>query len=136
MPPPDGGGAAAASPSIFCIRMDTGARNALATFTRVDIRKWRRVLAAWLAASLAPALAGCAITTTHANGTRTVLGFMYLSLPAPPPGAPDLAASMRARTLGLGLSSTETGSVLAVGWVDTTVAFSRGNACLGVDPRQ
>jgi hypothetical protein len=93
------------------------------------------VRATWFSVLFLPWAAGCAITTTAPDGSRTIAGLVYITLSPESPPAADEAASLRTRALGLVLMQAESGTVLSLGWADTTLAYARGSACLAIDAR-
>lgn len=109
----------------------------LSTLPTHKATEGRHLISRWLTALLlVSCLGGCAIITTHSDGTRTVAGFVSLTLPAPSANSSDLSSWMRAQSVGVALMHSETGAVLSVGWVDATMAFARGSACFAVDARR
>ena len=75
------------------------------------------------------ALGGCAHVHVAPDGTRHVIGFVYMELP--PVNVEDVGAtSVRVVSLGLSLVRTEAGSALNLGYADMTAASFGNNACV------
>lgn len=72
-------------------------------------------------------LTGCAHVFVGADGSRNVIGLVWLTLPAAST-TPAAAESIRTRSLGLTLTLSEAGNALTLGYSDATLAFVRDNA--------
>jgi hypothetical protein len=70
-------------------------------------------------ASSTPGLLGCAHTHIGADGSRHVIGLVWLTLP--PPSFDAAADGLRVRTVGLSGLSTQEGSALVLGYSDTNI---------------
>lgn len=87
---------------------------------------WRRPTQAF-AMTLALLLTGCAHVFVGADGSRNVIGLVWLTLPTAS-ASPAAAEAIRTRSLGLTLTLSEAGNALTLGYSDATLAFVRDNA--------
>lgn len=74
-------------------------------------------------------LCGCAVSYVDDQGARHLVGWVHVSLPPATDGLPP-AESLRARTVGLLVTSGDVGRALSVGYADITMAYVRGNTCV------
>jgi len=72
-------------------------------------------------------LAGCAHVFVGADGSRNVIGLVWLTLP-PASAAPTAGEAIRTRSLGLTLTLSEVGSAVTLGYSDATLAFVRNDS--------
>lgn len=81
---------------------------------------------------LASLVSGCSLVTVGPDGTRRVMGLVYLELPPARPRSPA-ADALRVRSLGLAFPSSADQTSLSLGYTDETLARIRNNSCLRVD---
>jgi hypothetical protein len=74
-------------------------------------------------------LAACAQLHVAPDGTRHVVGFVYMELPSVDVESTG-ATSVRVVSLGLTLVRTEIGSAINLGYGDITAASVSNNACV------
>ena len=87
----------------------------------------RRVGAAVAALAAAALLPGCAHVYVDADGARHVIGLVWLKL-SPATAEASAGESLRTRSLGLTLTTSEVGSALTLGYSDATLAFLRNDS--------
>lgn len=107
---------------------------------RTTMRVGRR--ASWLALLAAMLLQGCAHTWVDERGVQHVVGLVAMELSPSIPGPQVAMQSLRARTFGLSLTSSQLGSSLALGFHDSTLSAVRDHSAVplsllaGGRPRQ
>jgi hypothetical protein len=69
---------------------------------------------------------GCAITHTASDGSRHLIGWMWVTLP--PVDFQPAAETLRTRSLGLSVTRSEAGSALVLGYQDATMGFVRNHS--------
>jgi len=74
---------------------------------------------------------GCASVHMDAQGQRHVVGLLWLTLP-PADVAPVGGTSLRARGLGLVVTSTDIGSAVVLGYSDSTHTVLRNDSQVAV----
>lgn len=79
-----------------------------------------------LLCALAVCGSGCAITHTAADGSRHLIGWMWVTLP--PIDFHPAAETLRTRSLGLSVTRSEAGSALVIGYQDATMGFVRNHS--------
>jgi hypothetical protein len=72
-------------------------------------------------------LQGCAVVRVDEAGRTHVAGLVWLTLPAPKP-ADKAADVVRARSVGVSVTSGPLGQALTVGYSDQTLAAIRNNS--------
>jgi hypothetical protein len=83
--------------------------------------------------SLAVAFAsGCAYVQMQPDGSRRVMGLVYLEIP--PPGSADEIGgeTIRIRSIGVGFASGPPGTTLAVGYFDSAQTIINNNSCIAL----
>lgn len=93
-----------------------------------------RLTFVWLLALLQ----GCAHCYVDADGTRHMIGFMALTLPASTDRGGE---AIQSQSIGLSVTRSEAGGAFVLGYSDTTMAFARNNSLVSarsllLDPGQ
>jgi hypothetical protein len=89
------------------------------------LRPLRRVAASALTASALLAASGCSVVSVAPDGSRTITGFVHLTLPAQTTSADRL----RMRTVGAALVHTPLETQVIVGFSDATLTAIKPNSC-------
>jgi hypothetical protein len=76
--------------------------------------------------ALALSGSGCAITHTAPDGTRHLIGWMWVTLP--PVEFQPAAEMLRTRSLGLSVTRSDAGAALVLGYQDATMGFVRNHS--------
>ena len=95
--------------------------------------RFHEVVARCLSAFVLAALVqGCAHVYVDEDGSKNILGLLWLKLPAASSQA-SAGESLRTVSLGLTLTRSEAGSALVLGYSDSTMAFVRNHSLVPVD---
>lgn len=88
---------------------------------------WLVRLATRLLAAMTLASSGCALTTVGADGSREVVGFVRMSLPAPTPAGTLAGETIELNVLGLLVFGSPVGGGVALGYSREQITGLKNN---------
>ena len=78
------------------------------------------------------AATGCAHLEVSTDGTRRVIGFVNLEIPASDPGGHIAGEALHLRSLGILVTKTAVEGSLTIGYADTVHTIVRADSCVAL----